>query len=1033
MYKKVNPNMNVVQSEEKIIKFWKENHVFEESVSNRVGNDEFSFYDGPPTANGKPHVGHVLTRTMKDVIPRYHTMKGDHCVRIAGWDTHGLPVEIEIEKTLGIDSKQDIEKYGVEPFIEKCKQSVWKYKAEWERMSERVGYWADMEHPYVTYDNDYIESVWWSLKSLFDRGLIYHGYKVVPYCPRCGTSLSSHEVAQGYKEVEERSAVVAFRVSGTTDTYILAWTTTPWTLPSNVALCLNPDFDYATIEANGKKYILAKELISSHFEEYKIISQQKGKELVGIAYEPLYNCYSGNKRVYYTVCDKYVTLSEGTGIVHIAPAFGEDDARVGRDNDLPFVQMVSEQGKFKDDFSLAAGIFCKDADKIIINDLKERGLLKDAPLFKHSYPFCWRCDTPLLYYARATWFIKTTAIKDELLKNNASVNWLPPSIGTGRMGNFLENVVDWGVSRERYWGTPLPLWICDKCGKIEAIGSRKQLSELTGAPEDIELHKPHVDNLTYKCGCGGTMRRTTEVIDCWYDAGSMPFAQYHYPFENKDLFEQTFPADFICEAIDQTRGWFYTLLVISTLMFGKAPFKNCVVLGHVNDEFGRKMSKHTGNGIAPFDILNVTGADAVRWYFYTNSAPYLPSRFYEKAVVEAQNKYLGTLKNTYSFYVLYAEIDKFNPRKYNLDDCKLQLIDKWLLSKLNELVAYVDKGLSEYKIYESARAMNAFVDKLSNWYVRRNRERFWSSGMSSDKIAAYMTLYTALETMSRLTAPFTPFIAEDIYRNIVCSVDKTAPKSVHLCSFPEADTHYIDESLSSDMDKIIKAAELGRSARSRAAIKSRQPLSLVMVGGKDFPTAYDDILADELNVKKVERVTDTSAFSGYDVKPQLKTVGPKYGKLVNSIRTYLAANSALAGAAFDAGKDFEFSIDGNKIVLAPDDMLVNKTGKAGFVVEEDGGITVAIDITVTDELRAEGIVRELISKIQTMRKDAGFEVTDRITIGYSAGADIKAAFKNSAKKIKEVTLADSISESIDGYEKQWDINGEQVTLSVKKC
>lgn len=1033
MYKKVDPNQDVSKREEETIEFWKANGVFEKSVENRKGNKQFSFYDGPPTANGKPHVGHILTRTMKDVIPRYRTMKGYYCLRKAGWDTHGLPVELEVEKSLGIDGKPEIEKYGVEPFIDKCKKSVWKYKGEWERMSERVGFWADMEHPYITYDDNYIESVWWSVKQIFDKGLIYKGHKIVPYCPRCGTALSSHEVAQGYKEVEDKSAVVAFRICGSDDTFFLAWTTTPWTLPSNVALCLNPDYEYATVLSDGKKYILAKELISKHFEDYKIIGTVRGDKLKGVAYEPLYNVYKGDKKAFYTVCDSYVTLSDGTGIVHIAPAFGEDDARVGRANDLPFVQEVDERGRFKSDFPLCDGMFCKDADKVILKDLKARGLLKQEIMFKHSYPFCWRCDTPLLYYARSSWFIKTTAVKDRLLANNAAVNWYPPTIGSGRMGNFLDNVIDWGVSRERYWGTPLPIWICDKCGKTEAIGSRKELCEKTGAKPDVELHKPYVDPLTYKCECGGTMHRTSEVMDCWYDSGSMPFAQYHYPFENKELFENTFPANFICEAVDQTRGWFYTLLAISTLLFDKPSFENCVVLGHVNDKDGKKLSKHLGNYVDPLTIIDETGSDAVRWYFYTNSAPYLPSRFYLKAVKEAQSKYLGTLWNTYGFYVLYADIDKFDPTKYDIKNCELTLLDKWLLSELNVLIRTVDEGLDTYKIYESARALNEFTDKLSNWYVRRSRERFWGGGMTPDKIAAYMTLYTALETMSRLTAPFTPFIAESIYQNIVRSVDKSAPLSVHLTDYPKADETFINAKLSGDMKRVIKAAENGRSARNRAAVKSRQPLNEAIV--TNFPEPYSYILADELNVKKITVTDSLKDFSGYDVKPQLKTVGPKYGKLVGSIRAYLAANSYEAGKAFDANEVFEFKINSTPISLAPEDMLVTKTGKPGYVVEENGGIAVALDVTLTESLIEEGIVRELISKLQTMRKEAGFNVTDRIEVGCASDSKaIDTALKNSGDKIATAVLAtkiDALNEK--AYVKSWDVNGEQVTLSVKKC
>ncbi|MFR5062981.1 MAG: isoleucine--tRNA ligase, partial [Christensenellales bacterium] len=831
MYKKINPDMNFVSREKEILDFWKKNRIFEKTLEKTKDGEEFSFYDGPPTANGKPHIGHILTRVMKDIIPRFKTMKGYHATRIAGWDTHGLPVELEVEKQLGMDGKQDIEKYGIEPFIKKCKESVWKYKSEWEKMSDRVGYWVDMEHPYITYDDNYIESVWWSLKNIFDRGLIYKGHKIVPYCPRCGTALSSHEVAQGYKDVEEKSAAVSFKVADEVDVYIVAWTTTPWTLPSNVALCVGPDFDYALVKSGDKKYIVAAERASAFFEEgeYEILFVKKGSEYVGLRYEPLYENYKGVKKSHYVVADGYVTLDEGTGIVHIAPAFGEDDARVGRDNDLPFVQMVDDRGRMTEDAPFA-GTFCKDADKLILKDLKQRGLLFKELMFTHSYPFCWRCDTPLLYYARSTWFISTTKVRDLLLKNNASVNWMPESIGKGRMGNFLENVIDWGLSRERYWGTPLPIWVCGDCGEAVAIGSKAELKEKGGITGDIELHKPYVDAVTIKCPkCGKPMHRTPEVIDCWYDSGSMPFAQLHYPFENKEKFEKTFPAQFISEAVDQTRGWFYTLLAISTLMFDKAPFKNCIVLGHVNDKNGIKMSKHKGNVVDPWSVLDKQGADAVRWYFYTNSSPWIPSRFYDEAVSEVQRKFLGTLFNTYSFYILYAEIDKFDPTRYRLDDCKLTLMDRWILSSLNSLVGFVDDSLENYKITESARAIADFTDSLSNWYVRRCRERYWGSEMTDDKIAAYMTLFTVLETLSRLTAPYVPFIAEEIYRNIVVSVDKDAPESVHLASFPKCRAEYIDKALEAGMKTAEDAAVLGRAARNLSGIKNRQPLGKMML------------------------------------------------------------------------------------------------------------------------------------------------------------------------------------------------------------
>ena len=1028
MYKKVE-GYNPVGMEKSVLEFWKQNDVFNKSIKLREGGDEFSFYDGPPTANGKPHVGHVLTRTMKDIIPRFHTMKGKHVLRKAGWDTHGLPVELEVEKSLGIDGKQDIVKYGVEPFIAKCKQSVWKYKSEWERMSERVGYWADMDKPYVTYDDNYIESVWWSLKTIFDKGLIYKGHKIVPYCPRCGTALSSHEVAQGYKDVTERTAVVGFETDYEGGVKLLAWTTTPWTLPSNVALCVNADFDYCLIEADGQKYVLAKELISKHFESYKIIKTVKGSQLVGVHYKPLYATYKGDMDCYKVVADGYVMLTEGTGIVHIAPAFGEDDSRVGKNYSLPFVQTIDERGRFTEPQELF-GKFCKDADKDIIADLKKRGLLLSAPSVTHSYPFCWRCNTPLLYYARSSWFIKTTAVKDKLIKNNASVTWYPQSIGTGRMGNFLENVIDWGLSRDRFWGTPLPIWVCDKCGKLEAIGSKAELKEKCGINGDIELHKPYVDGATYKCSCGGTMHRTPEVIDCWYDSGSMPFAQYHYPFENKEVFEKTFPADFISEAVDQTRGWFYTLLVISTLLFDKAPFKNCLVLGHVTDEQGRKQSKHLGNVVDPWSVLDVTGADAVRWYYYTNSAPYLPSRFYMRAVTESQNKFLGTLYNTYAFYVMYAEIDSFDPMRVDKKKLKYSLMDRWALSELNELVQKVDAGLNDYKLYETARAIAEYTDKLSNWYVRRSRERFWVGGMNEDKTAAFYTLYTVLNTLCRLAAPYVPFITEEIYRNIVCSVDKTAPVSVHLSDFPKPNKKFIDAKLSTDMDRVIKAAELGRAARNKSGIKNRQTLSRVIVAG-DFPMEYADILADELNVKDVE-TGGAGELTGYDVKPQLKTVGPKYGKQVGAIRTHLSENGDVAARTVLAGDTYCFEIDGSKVELTKDDMLIATRGAEGFSVESDLDMTVALDVTLNDELLREGGAREIISKIQTMRKNCGFDVTDRIKLYYVGDKFIQEVFAEHGGRIAKVTLALEICELTDGGETA-DINGHEARLKVQKC
>ena len=1035
MYKKINPNMNFVEREEKVLKFWKENRIFEKTLEKTKDGEEFSFYDGPPTANGKPHIGHILTRVMKDIIPRFKTMKGYHATRKAGWDTHGLPVELEVEKQLGMDGKQDIEKYGIEPFIQKCKESVWKYKTEWEKMSDRVGYWVDMEHPYVTYDDNYIESEWWSLKNIFDRGLIYKGHKIVPYCPRCGTALSSHEVAQGYKDVEEKTAVAAFKVKGEEETYVLAWTTTPWTLPSNVALCMNPDYDYVKIESKGAKFILAKERVHVFFNEgeYSVIEEKKGADYEGLTYEPLYACYKGVKNAYRVVTDGYVTLDEGTGVVHIAPAFGEDDARVGRKYDLPFVQMVDDRGNMAEGAPFV-GTFCKDADKLILKDLKEKGLLFKTLTVTHSYPFCWRCDTPLLYYARSTWFISMTKVKEELLKNNASVNWIPDSIGKGRMGNFLENVIDWGLSRERYWGTPLPIWVCDDCGETIAIGSKAELKEKGGIEGDIELHKPYVDKITMKCPkCGKTMHRTPEVIDCWYDSGSMPFAQLHYPFENRDKFEKTFPAQFISEAVDQTRGWFYTLLAISTLMFDKAPFKNCIVLGHVNDKNGIKMSKHKGNVVDPWSVLDKQGADAVRWYFYTNSSPWIPSRFYGEAVSEVQRKFLGTLFNTYSFYVLYAEIDKFNPTEYKLSDCKLSVMDKWILSAMNTLIKFVDDSLENYKITEAAREISDFVDKLSNWYVRRCRERYWGSEMTEDKKAAYMTLYTVLEATARLVAPFVPFIAEEIYRNIVCSVDASAPESVHLTSFPTADENYIDSALERGMAIAEEAAVLGRAARNAASVKNRQPLNEILLCGEHVGELSEDMLAiirDELNVKRIEYVADAGDYVSYSVKPQLKTLGPKYGAKLGKIRAYLTENPEKVVSGLRGADEYSFTVDGEEIALGKDDVLITVLNKEGYSVQSGGGITVILDVTLTPELIEEGYMREIVSKVQTMRKDSGFEVTDHIALYYDGDAEIEAVIEKYKDEIAGDVLADRVEKKSD-LEKR-DVNGKQVGLGVVK-
>ena len=1041
MYKKADPNLDFVEREKEVIEYWKIHDVFKKSIAFREGGEEFSFYDGPPTANGKPHVGHILTRVMKDIIPRYKTMKGCHVLRKAGWDTHGLPVELEVEKKLGMDGKKDIERYGVEPFIKQCKDSVFTYKSEWERMSERVGYWADMDNPYVTYDDNYIESVWWSLKKIYDMGLIYKGHKVVPYCPRCGTALSSHEAAQGYKEVEEKSCVARFKVVGEDNLYILAWTTTPWTLPSNVALCVGASYDYAVVRSGNERYIIAEALVKNFFEEPEIIGRKKGAELKGMRYEPLFDFYKKEREdCHYVVCDDYVTLEDGTGVVHIAPAFGEDDARVGRENDLPFVQLVGIDGKFDERCGSLTGVFCKDGDKIILKNLKERGLLFKELMYKHSYPYCWRCDTPLIYYARSTWFIKTTEVRDRLLKNNASVNWMPDSIGKGRMGNFLENVIDWGLSRERYWGTPLPIWVCPDCGKTKVVGSKAELKELGGIKGDIELHKPYVDAVEIPCGCGSKMKRTSEVIDCWYDSGSMPFAQYHYPFENKEVFERTYPADFISEAVDQTRGWFYTLLAISTLIFDKAPFKNCIVLGHVNDKDGIKMSKHKGNVVDPWSVLDKQGSDAVRWYFYTSSAPWLPSRFYADAVSEAQRKYLGTLWNTYCFYVLYAEIDKFDPTKYDINKCALTVMDKWILSGLNTLVDTVDKNLNEYKIFEAARAMQDFADSLSNWYVRRCRRRFWVSGEGEDKIAAFTTLYTALKTLTLLTAPFTPFMAESIYGNIVLSVDKSAPESVHLCVFPKADLSYVDKGLEASMDVIIEAAELGRSARSAAKIRNRQPLPTLYLAGdgadkiaserEEIASQLKDILADEINVKRVEVSGDSESLMSYEVKPQLKTVGPKYGKNVGAIRAHLAENGEAAATAVKGGGVYAFEVGGEKIELSESDMLISRKEREGYSALTGKTVSVALDLKLDDALITEGYMRELVSKVQNMRKDSGFDVTDRIELVVGSGKEIDKVLLSYGERIASEVLANKITRADKGAE--CDLGGIKVKLSVNK-
>ena len=1039
MYKKVDASLNFLQREQEVLDFWNANNVFEQSIKNNEGHEEFTFYDGPPTANGKPHIGHVLTRVMKDIIPRYQTMKGKHVLRKAGWDTHGLPVELEIEKKLGLDGKQDIEKYGIEPFIKECKQSVWKYTDEWKKMSDRLGYWVDMEHPYVTYHDDYIESVWWALKTIADKGLLYKGYKIVPYCPRCGTALSSHEVAQGYKDVKEKSVYVKFKIKGEDNAYFLVWTTTPWTLPSNVALCMNAEYDYVEIKANGEIYVLAEALVPTLFEDYEVISRKKGKDYEYTEYEPMFPYALGTfkEKAFYVVNDPYVTLTDGTGIVHIAPAFGEDDSLVGKKYNLPFVQMVNDRGRFIDAVEPYKGMFVKDADKVIIKDLKESGILFKDVLFEHSYPFCWRCNTPLLYYARSSWFIKTTAIKEQLIASNKSVNWMPETIGTGRMGNFLENVIDWGLSRERYWGTPLPVWVCEDCGEIHVMGSKKELKEMCGIEGDIELHRPYIDVPTCKCPkCGGKMKRVKEVIDCWFDSGSMPFAQFHYPFENKGLFEKHFPADFISEAVDQTRGWFYTLLTISTLLFGKSPFKNCIVLGHVNDKNGIKMSKHIGNVVDPWSVLDKQGADAIRWYFYTSSAPWLPSRFYEEAVSEAQRKFMGTLWNTYAFFVLYADIDKYDPSKYDIKKCKLTLMDKWVLSKLNTLIKVVDKGLAEYKTFETARYIQDFTDELSNWYVRRGRERYWGSGMTEDKAAAYTTLYTVLVTLCKVIAPYVPFMAESMYRNLVPEFFDNEPISVHLCSYPVADESMIDEELEKGMEDVLEIVALGRAARNGSNIKNRQPLKKLYVATDrkvNLTEGLYNIAKDELNIKEFEVLHDASAFVTYKLKPQLKTLGPKYGKALGAIRNFLdTCNAAEVVACVKGGGTYKTKLGDTEVEFTIDDLLISSEPSEGYVSESSDGLTVVLDVHVTEELLLEGAVRELVSRIQNMRKEAGFNVTDRIVLGFKAEGVAERVLKEKADEIKSDVLAEEITETPDGYVKDFDINGDKVVLGVKK-
>ena len=1050
MYQKVDTNLNFVDREKKVEEFWKENHIFEKSMENRKEGETYTFYDGPPTANGKPHIGHVLTRVIKDMIPRYRTMKGYMVPRKAGWDTHGLPVELEVEKKLGLDGKEQIEEYGMEPFIKQCKESVWKYKGMWEDFSSTVGFWADMEHPYVTYYDDYIESEWWALKEIWNKKLLYKGFKIVPYCPRCGTPLSAQEVSQGYKTVKERSAVVRFKVVGE-DAYFLAWTTTPWTLPSNVALCVNPDETYCKVKAaDGYIYYMAEALLDKVLgklakeegeKAYEVLETYKGTDLEYKAYEPLFACAGEaaakqKKKAHFVTCDNYVTMSDGTGIVHIAPAFGEDDSRIGRNYELPFVQFVDGQGNLTKETPYA-GVFVKKADPMVLTDLDKEGKLFDAPKFEHDYPHCWRCDTPLIYYARESWFIKMTAVKDDLIRNNNTINWIPESIGKGRFGDWLENVQDWGISRNRYWGTPLNIWQCE-CGHMHSIGSRQELFEMSGdeRAKTVELHRPYIDEITLKCPeCGGEMHRVPEVIDCWFDSGAMPFAQHHYPFENKELFEQQFPANFISEAVDQTRGWFYSLLAESTLLFNKAPYKNVIVLGHVQDENGQKMSKSKGNAVDPFDALNKYGADAIRWYFYINSAPWLPNRFHGKAVVEGQRKFMSTLWNTYAFFVLYADIDNFDPTKYELNYDQLPVMDKWLLSRLNTTVQAVDNDLANYKIPEAARALQEFVDEMSNWYVRRSRERFWAKGMEQDKINAYMTLYHALVTIAKTAAPMIPFMTEDIYQNLVRSVDKDAPESIHLCDFPTVNEAWIDKDLEADMKELLEIVVLGRACRNTANIKNRQPIGTMYVKAeKKMSEFYTDIIADELNVKEVKFADDVESFISYSFKPQLRTVGPKYGKLLGGIRQALTdINGTAAMNELRTNGVLKLDINGNDVELTEEDLLIETAQTEGYVSESDGETSVVLDTNLTPELIEEGYVREIISKIQTMRKEAGFEVMDKIVV-YAHGNDkIQDVMKTHEDEIKSEVLADEmVLGETDGYVKEWNINKEAVTMGVKK-
>ncbi len=1048
LYNKVSTNLSFVEREKEILKFWNENKIFEKSIDVRKEGDTYTFYDGPPTANGKPHIGHVLTRVIKDMIPRYRTMKGYKVLRKAGWDTHGLPVELEVEKMLGLDGKEQIEKYGLEPFIKHCKESVWKYKGMWEDFSNTVGFWADMDDPYVTYHNEFIESEWWALKQIWDKGLLYKGFKIVPYCPRCGTPLSSHEVAQGYKNVKERSAVVRFKVVGE-DAYFLAWTTTPWTLPSNVALCVNPDEIYCKVKAkDGYTYYMAEALLDKVLgglakedaPAFEVLETYKGTDLEYKEYEPLFDCVKPicekqNKKGHYITCDSYVTMSDGTGIVHIAPAFGEDDANVGRKYDLPFVQLVDAKGEMTEETPFA-GLFVKDADPKVLVDLEGRGLLFDAPKYEHDYPFCWRCDTPLIYYARESWFIKMTAVKEDLIANNNTINWIPESIGKGRFGDWLNNVQDWGVSRDRYWGTPLNIWECE-CGHRHSIGSIAELKEMSdNCPDEIELHRPYIDAVTIKCPeCGKQMTRVSEVIDCWFDSGAMPFAQWHYPFENKEIFEDNFPANFISEAVDQTRGWFYSLLAISTLIFNKAPYKNVIVLGLVQDENGQKMSKSKGNAVDPFEALETFGADAIRWYFYSNSAPWLPNKFHAGAVTEGQRKFMGTLWNTYAFFVLYANIDSFDATKYSLDYDKLSVMDKWLLSKLNTLIKEVDNNLENYKITETSRILQEFVDDLSNWYVRRSRERFWGKEMTQDKINAYMTLYTTLVELAKISAPMIPFMADDIYRNLVCSIDKNASLSVHLCDFPAFKEEWIDKALEENMKEVLDIVVLGRSCRNSANIKNRQPIGTMFVKSHtELNDFFKAIIAEELNVKNVEFKDDVENFTSYSFKPQLRTLGPKYGKFIGEIRNALAeidGNSAMN--ELNANGVLKLQLSNIVAELEKEDLLIETAQVEGFESASDYGITVVLDTNLTDELIEEGFVREIISKIQTMRKDSGYEVMDHVVLYQSGNDKIKDIISKNKDEIMEDVLADEIKFDANcDNEKQWDINGEKVTLGLQK-